>query len=85
MPCGGETISRDKSTTICCGFIATETAVYGGCFSRFGFAAVFRGGNEVGIDENISIGYKGEFRFSYVAKLNSRDYILCKETNTRFA
>lgn len=61
MPCGSETISRRKNTTICCGFIKTETAAYGGRFSCFSFVAVFSTGNEVGIDENVSVGYKGKF------------------------
>ena len=47
MPCASETLLKDKHTTICCGW-----------FSKFGFAAVFRAENEVGIDENISVGHK---------------------------
>ena len=34
---------------------------YGGQKLKFGFLAVFRAGNEVGIDRSISVGYKGEF------------------------
>ena len=60
MPCGSETFLRVKNTTICCGFAKQETAAYGGCFSGFGFAAVFSVENEVGIDANISVGYKSE-------------------------
>ena len=60
MPCGSEAISRDKNTTICSGFVGVETAAYGGLFSKSGFAAVFSGENEVGIDKNISVSYKGE-------------------------
>lgn len=33
---------------------------YGGRKSKFGFVAVFGAKNEVGIDENISVGYKCE-------------------------
>ena len=58
MPRRGKTILGDKNTTICCDFIRVETAAYGGWFSKFGFAAVFRAENEVGIDENISVGHK---------------------------
>ena len=36
------------------------STTYGGRESRFGFAAVFKGENKVGIDKNISVGYKGE-------------------------
>lgn len=35
---------------------------YGGRKSKFGFAAIFRTGNDAGIDENISVGCKGKFR-----------------------
>ena len=38
-----------------------ETTAYGGKKVRFGFTAVFSTTNEVGIDENISVGYKCEF------------------------
>ena len=41
-----------------------KTTIYGGRNSRFGFVAVFRAENEVGNDENISIGYKGEMGYS---------------------
>jgi len=47
-----------KNTTICCGFQSVETAAYGGRFLDFGFVAVFSIENEVGIDENSSVGYK---------------------------
>lgn len=47
-----------KSTTICYGFVGTETITYGGLFSRFGFAAVLICENEVGIDGNISTSCK---------------------------
>lgn len=67
MPCGSETILRVKNTTICCGFVEIETAAYGGWFSRFGFVAVFRAGNEVGIDENISVGYKAESMWTFLS------------------
>ncbi len=30
MPCGSKAISRLENTTICCGFVKTETAAYGG-------------------------------------------------------
>ena len=36
------------------------STTYGGRESRFSFVAVFGAGNEVGINENISVGYKGE-------------------------
>lgn len=60
MSCESKTISRVKNTTICCGSVRAETAAYGGRFSRFSFVAVFSAVNEVGIDKNISVGYKGE-------------------------
>ena len=63
MLCGTKGFSRVINTTICCGSACTETAVYGGWFSRFGFVAVFSDGNDVGIDENISVGYKGNLEF----------------------
>ena len=37
------------------------STTYGGQESRFGFVADFSAENEVGIDENISVGYKGKF------------------------
>ena len=40
-----------------CGGISTT---YGGRESGFSFAAVFSVTNEVGIDKNISVGYKGK-------------------------
>ena len=47
-----------------------QTATPGGVF-LFGFAAVFRAGNEPGIDESVSVGCKGGFgNCSYYA--NSR-------------
>ena len=61
MLCGNKTISGVKNTTICCGFVCVKTAAHGGRFSRFGFVAVFRTGNEVGSDESFSTSYKGEF------------------------
>ena len=33
-----------------------DSTAYGGHESRFGFVAVFGAGNEVGIDESISVG-----------------------------
>ena len=60
MPCRGKTISRLKNTTICCGFVEAKTAAYGDRFSIFGFVAVSSAGNEVSIDENIPVGYKGK-------------------------
>ena len=60
MPCECETVLKVKNTTICCGFFGVETAAYGGLFSKSGFAAVFSGENEVGIDKNISVGYEGK-------------------------
>jgi len=46
MSCEIKTISKVKNTTICCGPAHTETAAYGGCFSIFGFVAVFSAANE---------------------------------------
>ena len=37
------------------------STICGGQDSRFRFAAVFGAGNEVGIGQNISVGYKGKF------------------------
>ena len=51
--------SRVRNTNICSGFQSAETTAYVGWFLKFGFVAVFRSENEVGIDENISVGYKG--------------------------
>lgn len=42
--------------TISSGFAERETAAYGACEMGFGFVAVFTAPNEVGIDENISVG-----------------------------
>ena len=40
---------------------------------RFAFVAVFGAGNEVGIDENFSVGYKGEISFCiYIYPLENR-------------
>jgi hypothetical protein len=38
--------------------VFTPLSTYLGRDVRFGFVAVFRVENEVGIDENISVGYK---------------------------
>lgn len=42
---------RDASTT------------YGGQKSKFGFLAVFRHENDVGIEDRIPVGYEAKFRF----------------------
>ena len=52
---------KGQKTTIYCGSAHAETATYGGWFLSFGFVAVFRAENEVGIDKNFSVGYKGEY------------------------
>lgn len=67
MPCGGKTISMNQNTTICCGFVGIETAAYGGWFLEFDFVAVFSIGNEVGIDENISVSYKAESMWTFLS------------------
>ena len=77
MPCGGKIILKDKDTTIYCVFVVIETAAYGGWFSRFGFAAVFKVENKVGIDENISVGYKyqsAEFLMEYENMNRQEEY-----------
>ena len=58
-PADAKIFSRVRNTNICCGFKIAETSTYGGWFLKFGFVAVFSGENEVGIDKNISVGYKG--------------------------
>ena len=48
-------------TTISSGFAECGTAAYGGRKVEFGFVAVFTAKKEVRIDENTSVGQKGEW------------------------
>ena len=76
-----------ETTTICSGLQRYVSTIYGGQNSKFGFVANFSADNEVGIDENISVGYKGEIIFAHNqfrlfvpgrTDLLSAIYILCR-------
>ena len=49
---------------MCWGFDGCETAAYGGVFLLFRFVAERTCANEVGIDDEICIGYKSKFQES---------------------
>lgn len=56
-----ETCSRLKIPPYIVASQGCASTTYGGQDSGFSFVAVFRATNEVGIDENISVGYKADF------------------------
>ena len=56
-----ELIQRSKIPPYLVVLRGNNSTTYGGQFCDFGFVAVFRSGNDAGIDENISVGYKGKF------------------------
>ena len=61
MPSKGLLASRLKNTPYVVVLCNSNPTIYGGRFSKFGFVAVFRTGNDGRIDENISVSYKWDF------------------------
>ena len=52
------------------------STTYGGRESKFGFVSVFGAKNEVGIDKNISVGYKGGIELMVIPAFLSSQILL---------